>query len=297
MSVEVAEEPRLTSDPDQVAEAAQIAVVGSSKDRGWNGVQAEEVWHRAADFGLPAIADHLLVFHLGRPLRIEERVGGRAGRLGEGSLTILPAGAPTRWHLGEEEVHHLHLYLEAGFVERVADEAGVDPERVEIEPSIGLRDPRFEQIGLGFLSELRSGGLGGRVYAESLGTLLAVQLLRQQASAALPEARRPARLSERALKRVTDYVEDCLGEDVSLAAMAGTVGLSPYHFARLFRESTGLSPHQYVIRRRVERARLLLATTDRSLAAIAAEVGFASGSHLTTHFRRLVGVSPSRFRS
>ena len=98
------------------------------------------------------------------------------------------------------------------------------------------------------------------------------------------------------LERVREYVEEHLGDDLALAALAGAVGLSPYHFARLFRASTGLSPHQYVLRRRVERARLLLAATDRSLAAIAQDVGFASGSHLATHVRRLLGVPPSRLR-
>ena len=295
--MEPLEGPRAHTDTDSLAEAAHLAVIGSSKDRGWSGIQAEEVWHRAADFGLPAIPDHLLVFHLGRPLRIEEHVGGHEGRLGEGSLTILPAGAPTHWRLHQRgAVRHLHLFLDPTVIHTVAAEAGVNPDRIEIAPGLGVRDPRFEQIGFGFLSELRSGGLGGRLYAESLATLLAVQLVRHHSSVALPSPRRSARLSPTALASATDYVEEHLAEDVSLAAVAGAAALSPYHFARLFRETTGLSPHQYVIRRRVERAKLLLATTDRSLAVIAADVGFARGSHLATHFRRLLGVTPSSFR-
>jgi AraC family transcriptional regulator len=279
---------------DALTDGAEIAVLESSAGRGWDGVYAEEVVHRAADFGLPAIDDHLFVFHLGRPLRIAERIGGREGRLGEGSLTILPAGAPTRWQLQREEVRHLHLYLGAAFVGGVAAEAGLNPDRVEIAPSIGLRDPRFEQIGLAFLSELRSGGLGGRLYAESLATLLAVQLLRQSSSP--PPERRAARLAPRELRAAAEYVEEHLGGDLSLAAIGAAVGLSPYHFARLFRETTGLSPHQYVIRRRSERARLLLATTDRSPTDVAAEVGFANGSHLAAHLRRLYGVTPRALR-
>lgn len=271
------------------------SVVASSKDRGWSGIRAEEVWHGAADFALPAAPEHVLVVHLDRPLRIEERLGGREGRMGEGSLAILPAGAETRWHLQREAVRHLHLSLDPALLAGVAAEAGLNPDRVEIVPAIGVRDPRFEQIAFDFLSELRSGGLGGRVYAESLATMLAVQLLRQQSSPKLP-AERPGRLSPLQLRHAADYVEEHLGDDLSLAALAGAVGLSPYHFARLFRESTGLSPHRYVIRRRVERAKLLLKGTDLSTAAIAAAVGLASGSHLATHFRRLIGVSPHDFR-
>lgn len=284
-------------DYGELAANAQLSVVASSAGRDWHGIYAEEVWHRAADFGLPAIPDHLLVFHLGRPLHVEEHLRGQEGRLGEGSLTILPAEAPTQWQLGREgDVRHLHLFLRPSFIGAVAAEAGVYPDRVEIVPAIGARDPRFEQVGLALLGELHTDGLGGRIYAESLATLLAVQLLRHQSAAGLPAPRPGARLSAAALRQVRAYVEEHLGDDLSLAALAGSVGLSPYHFARLFRASTGLSPHQYVIRRRVERARLLLATTGHSLAAIAQEVGFASGSHLSTHVRRLLGVPPGRLR-
>jgi AraC family transcriptional regulator len=282
---------------EAIAASAQLAVVATSAGRGWDGLYAEEVWHRAADFGLPAIPDHLLVFHLGRPLAVAEHLGGREGRLGEGSLTILPADAETRWQLGRQgDVRHLHLYLRPTFINAVAAEAGVAPDRVEIVPAIGARDPRFEQVGMALLSELRSDGLGGRIYAESLATLLAVQLLRHQSTAALPASLPAARLSPTLLGRAVDYVEAHLGDDLSLASVAAEAGLSPYHFARVFRASTGLSPHQYVIRRRVERARDLLATTDRSLSSIAREVGFASGSHLTMHVRRVLGVSPSELR-
>lgn len=289
--------PRACSVRPEGTESDHLSVIASSRDRAWDGIYAEEVWHRAADFGLPAIPQHLLVFHLGRPLRVEERLGGREGRLHEGSMTILPAGAPTRWNLHQEgDVRHLHLYLHPAFVHAAAADAGVNPDRVEIIPAIGARDARFEQIGLAFLSELRSGGLGGRLYAESLATLLAVQLVRHQSSAGLPAPSRASSLSRAALERVTDYVEEHLADDVSLAALAGSVGLSPFHFARLFRESTGLSPHQFVIRRRVERAKLLLATTDAPLSAIARIVGFSSASHLALHVRRLTGATPSDLR-
>lgn len=287
------------TDAERADSAAEghLAVLGSSQGRGWSGIYAEEVQHRAVDFGLPAIPDHLLVFHLGRPLHVAEHVGGREERLGEGSLTILPAAAETQWHLQRQgDVRHLHLFLQAEFLNQVAAEAGANPDRVEVITALGLRDARFEQLGLAFLAELRSGGLGGRLYADSLATLLAVQLLRHRSSVTLPSSRRPVRLSPVALKRATDYIEDHLATDVSLAALASAVGLSPYHFSRLFREAAGLAPHQYVIRRRVERAKLLLATTDRSLAAIAHDVGFASSSHLASHFRRLVGVAPRHFR-
>ena len=222
------DQARANVDTAAIAASAQLSVIASSAGRDWDGIYAEEVWHRAADFGLPAISDHLLVFHLGRPIHVEEHVRGQGGRLGEGSLTILPAEAPTKWQLGRQgDVRHLHLFLSPGFIGAVAAEAGVYPDRVEIVPTIGARDPRFEQIGLALLGELHADCLGGRLYAESLATLLAVQLLRQQSTAGLPTPRRAARLSAVALGRAGEYVEEHLADDLSLAALAGAVGLSP----------------------------------------------------------------------
>ena len=94
-----------------------------------------------------------------------------------------------------------------------------------------------------------------------------------------------------------DGREEHLAEDLLLSYLAAVVHLSPYHFARLFKESVGFPPHQYVIQRRVERAKLLLSTTNWSLTAIAHTVGFAHESHLALHFKRLTGVTPRYYRS
>jgi len=97
-------------------------------------------------------------------------------------------------------------------------------------------------------------------------------------------------------RAVTAYIEEHLAEDLSLSELAAVAYLSPYHFARLFKASTGFAPHQYVIGRRIERAKLLLSTMNWSLAAIAHAVGFAHESHLALHFRRLTGLTPRHYR-
>jgi AraC family transcriptional regulator len=100
------------------------------------------------------------------------------------------------------------------------------------------------------------------------------------------------------LRAVVEYIRAHLDARLTLGHLAGVARLSPCHFARLFKNSTGLPPHQYVIARRVERAKDLLRGEGRlPLAEVAAEVGFCSQSHLTRHFKRLVGVTPRRFRS
>ena len=96
---------------------------------------------------------------------------------------------------------------------------------------------------------------------------------------------------------MTEYIEAHLTAPLTLAELAALAAISPRHFTRLFRSSLGMAPHQYVIARRVERAKRQLAETEGSLAAIAHAVGFADQSHLSTHFRRHVGVTPARYRA
>jgi AraC family transcriptional regulator len=99
------------------------------------------------------------------------------------------------------------------------------------------------------------------------------------------------------LRRILDYINDHLDREVSLADLATIVDLSPYHFARLFKQSMGMAPHQYLIERRIEAAKRLLATTHFSIAEIAYQVGLSSQSHLTNLFRKRVGMTPSAYRN
>jgi AraC family transcriptional regulator len=103
-------------------------------------------------------------------------------------------------------------------------------------------------------------------------------------------------LPPRALQRVREFVEAHLEENISLQALADTAGLSLYHFCRAFKQSEGTTPHDYIVRRRVERAQELLADTDLPLSEIAIAAGFADQSHCARRFREHVGLTPSRYR-
>lgn len=272
-------------------------IVQSSSGKGWHGLDVAEIIHPLDDFALPALPRHILVINLSAPSTIQERLAGRQGHLGTGNVVILPAGAPTTWHLEREgEVRHLHLYLSPTLIQQIATSADIDPDTVEFVDTLGMFDPRIETIALSLLSELRSEGLGGRLYVESLANLLGIHLLRQHSSVKQPSLPRAVGLDRATLRRVSTYIEEHLAEDLSLSELAAVAYLSSYHFARLFKASTGFAPHQYVIGRRIERAKLLLSTTNWSLAAIAHAVGFAHESHLALHFKRLTGLLPSSYR-
>ena len=109
--------------------------------------------------------------------------------------------------------------------------------------------------------------------------------------------RKPSGLSARRLEAILGYIGEHLHAALTLRDLAAVVHLSPYHFARRFKESIGLPPHRYIIARRIERAKQLLRGGDElSLAQVAARVGFWDQGHFTRHFKRLVGVTPKRFR-
>jgi AraC family transcriptional regulator len=99
------------------------------------------------------------------------------------------------------------------------------------------------------------------------------------------------------LGRVLEYIQANLDQGIHIDELAGAAGLSLFHFAKLFKRSTGSSPHQYVLERRLERAKELLRKTGLSLSEIALQAGFADQSHLTNVFRRFIGVTPSQFRT
>jgi AraC family transcriptional regulator len=272
---------------------------------GEGGSVVEVARHRflAGEVECPPLAGHALVVHLGGPNRLSARVGGRVRERieGRGDVTVYPARSPI-WFAGEAS-EDVNVLLGSGFVRRVAEESGADPGGFEVLDRFCERDEPMERLMLSFLPELESGGLGGELYGESLASALAVHLLREHSSLGEKAKRRVARkpkpggLSKRALRAATDYVGDNLASGLSLEEIAKAANLSPYHFARLFKESTGLSPHQYVIRERVERAKGLLRGTDLPVGEIARACGFSHHQHLARHFSRLTGTSPTRFRA
>jgi AraC family transcriptional regulator len=147
-------------------------------------------------------------------------------------------------------------------------------------------------------AELTTGGAGGRLAAESLANVLAVHLIRHVLAPRSPARGRDGTLPRGRLRAVVEYIEEHLDAGPSLDQLAAVARLSAYHFARQFKVATGLPPHQYVILRRVERAKeLLQTTTELSLAEVAVQAGFSDQSQFSHHFKRLVGVTPGRFRT
>ena len=208
-----------------------------------------------------------------------------------------PAGSPARVRTsGCPDT--LHVFLDPGLVARVGAEAfDLDPARLTVPPLDGLDLPQLRATMLAVGAELTAGGAGGPLAAESLANVLAVHLIRHALAPRPPARGRDGALPRGRLRAVVEYIEEHLDGGPTLEQMAAVAGLSAYHFARQFKAATGLPPHEYVIARRVERAKQFLqGGGDLSLAEVAAHAGFSDQSQLSRHFKRLVGATPRQFR-
>jgi len=167
---------------------------------------------------------------------------------------------------------------------------------VDFRPQLFIQDPEVWRIAGKLKNEALSGGASLSRYGEALIVLLAHELIKLNGSPV--RGRAPARggLSGWRRKRVTEFIEAHLAEEVRLATLAQLVDLSPYHFVRAFRASFGVPPHRYHVGRRIERAKALLAEPARSVTEIARALGFAETSSFSTTFRRATGCSPSGYR-
>jgi len=98
------------------------------------------------------------------------------------------------------------------------------------------------------------------------------------------------------LRRISDYIAENLGANIGVGDLAALTGLNPHHFGQAFKVCVGVSPHRYLVVRRVRRAEELLRASDLPISEIACLVGFSSQSHLTLNFRKVIGITPARYR-
>lgn len=227
-----------------------------------------------------------------------------------GSLSLLRAGAPVRWAMRPEDVLEpvvqLHLYLPAARVDRLGGPPrGGAAGAARLRNEVGFTDPWLTGFFQMLLGEVQAGSRGTRLaqsrFLERTADLL-IEHLRDERSEAIPPAPRPSSpcgaspLRPSLLRRVQGHVQDHLRAPLRLAGLAALASMSEDHFLRAFRAATGVTPHQFVLQRRLDRARELLQDTNRPIRDIARCCGFAGGTHFATAFRHVHGMTPSEFR-
>jgi AraC family transcriptional regulator len=283
----------------------------TSFQSGWSSIQLAHCRQLSIDLPEISSSQHIVVIPLGHlghhtvdlELISEGRlqtVSYREKDYASGFIEVFPADLLYRLRSNStiEIMEWIQCCLEPTFVAQIAHES-VNPDRVELLLTFKKVDLLIQQIGLALKSSLEVDGVGSRFYADSLATALSAHLLRHYSTREHCFREYEDGLSKQKLGQAVEYIQTHLGENLSLSAIATELEMSQYYFCRLFKQSTGVSPHQYLMQQRIERAKFLLRqqpSSERTITRIAIECGFANQSHLTKCFRQRMRMSPTQFR-
>ena len=245
--------------------------------------------------GAPAVVVSL---HVGPSVAVDCRRAGERHRgiSIHGDLEIIPPNTDGIWEVKSRDTA-LVMGVKIRLLHSIVEQFGGDAKQLRITNRFQCRDAQIEHIGWALKAEMEAGYPSGRLYTDALASALAARIIRNHSSFARPSRTRPAAIPARKLKAVLAFMEDNLSRDLSLNDIAQIAGLSTSHFKALFRKSMGMPPHQYLIRRRVERAAMQLRKGDLPIGQIALENGFCHQSHLALHTRRVLGVTPQEVRN
>jgi AraC family transcriptional regulator len=276
--------------------AGPTSALGASKStggqrRGRNGLEIEFSRIRAGVTRVPPTPYHRLGVHFGPPVNAYCQCDGRHHRRvqSHGDIDIVPAGLEGTWE-DDADCSILRLSVSPALVRQAACDLDLDPDRVDIAPQFQLRDQRIEHIAWALNTELRTDQLSDRLYAESLSMALAVRLVQGAVPRTLAAAGQT--LSPRQQRRLVEFIQAHLDRDLSLVDLARVATISVSHLKVLFRRTFGVTVHQYVIHRRVERARELLSLGKLPASQVALEAGFAHQSHMAKCMKRVLGIAP-----
>ncbi|HVF30376.1 MAG TPA: AraC family transcriptional regulator [Pyrinomonadaceae bacterium] len=214
---------------------------------------------------------------------------------GRGNLCITPAGQPISadW---DRRIENLMMTFDRGFIDRAAAENGF-ARGFEFREIYKGSDPLIQHLGLTLLEDADSETSAGRLFTDSLLQTLTLHLLNNYGTSKLPKHSVSGGLSGFKLRRVKEFIAANLDADLSLAEIAAVAELSQFHFARAFRKTTGLTPQQFVMQQRIERAKELLAKDDLPIVEVSLLTGFKNQSHFTSLFRKFTRLTPKVWRT
>jgi AraC-like DNA-binding protein len=259
-------------------------------------------WHsggeRTQEFGAETPADCHVVKIVLRNTNIRFSVSGQTvhdGVTTPGMVHVTEPAVPVRCLFrGPYDV--LHLHVPNNLIAECARDMTGHPVPVLCSKSVPRKDITVDSLGRALLEADRVGGSFGQLYADCISIAIVARLLASANRGATTERPKVGELARWRLKRAIDYVEAQLDKPVSLADVALSAGLTRMHFAAQFRAATGLRPHEYLLRRRIERAQEMLVGTGMSLVDVALSVGFQTQAHFTSVFKRYTGQPPRAWR-
>jgi len=251
---------------------------------------------QSAHYGEREQTAHTLFLYEGKPVRAAWRVDGKRfdGWVRSGHLWIVPRSMP---HTSSFQGPHGGVLLSIGNSQL---ERQIGPVmcggRIELVHGFNLEDGQLEHLMRGLLAVVQDGSRADALVGELLVNAACIRLAKRYAVSKLKIVPHRGGLPAARLKRVLEYIDANLGKNITLFELASVVDMSLYYFAVLFRQSTGVSPHRYVLNQRVERAKGLLRDPKLSVLDVSINVGFGHQNNFARAFRRVIGVSPTQFR-
>ena len=214
-----------------------------------------------------------------------------------GSIGVIPTQAE-HWIAWQKNIEFAVFSIHPQALTNTAPET-VNPDKIELLPAFAKSepDPLIASIGMAIKQQLESDPNGDSFYLEHLFNALSAHLVKNYCSISPQFKEYSGGLPPYKLKQAINYINDNLDRPIKLTDIAKLIDISQYYFCRLFHDSVGVSPYQYVIQQRVARARDLIKNSKLPLADISYECGFSSQSQMTQHFRKVVGVTPKVYRN
>ncbi|HEY3928397.1 MAG TPA: AraC family transcriptional regulator [Candidatus Koribacter sp.] len=238
-----------------------------------------------------------ICLHLGSPALVGCRRGddSHSGVAFHGDLDVIPANTACIWR-----VHDLDTVLVVGLNPQLlayaAEESGADAAKLLINNRFQIKDSQLERLCWALRDEMEAGYPSGPVFTDSLGTALAARLVHFHSSLARKNEQKTGKIAPAKLRQLLSFIEERLGENLTLSDLAIFANMSQSHLKAVFRDAMAQPIHRYIVQRRVERAAWLLKNGSAPIADIALQTGFSHQSHLALQMRRVLGQSPKDIR-
>ncbi len=268
--------------------------INSSGDKLWQGFFVKKCGPTNISAQDVILLKNALCLQLGESARLDWRADDQrvTSIIEPGRISIFPAN---KLHSGTFRHHgeHIMVFFEPQFLMEAAN-SGMTADPIELSWQFGIESAPLRELILLLQAESERPGSGDDRAATTIARLLGIHVVQHYSNAATTIAKTGG-LSPTRLKKVMDFIENTPTGEMSLKRMAVAAGLSVFHFTRVFRQSTGMSPLQCVMRRRINRAQELLLRDRARINDVALECGFCDQAHLTRHFKRITGVTPAAF--
>ena len=284
-----------TLSPRPDVTAGQITV--SSKELDWDGIYIEKGENEAFTPDDVTVPQHYFAMNAGPAFDWEWKDGKtfRTHRYDTGDLWVNPAGVPFSHRINGRNQFVLLTLDPSKIPELLPDQPLL--ERQVFRRQHQCQDKHLQALIQALLIEAEMGGPNGRLYADTLSTALATHFVNHYSIDCPIDFSSLHPIERQRLGRIVDYIEANLTEEISLSDLALEAGLSKFHFSRLFKDAIGVTPHKYVVKRRIEQAAQVLRRGDVTIAQVAHRFGFTDQSHFTRVFKQVKGVTPKRFIS